>query len=237
MVICNRRKRQILTVALVITFGVIIYYSDTIEHKEKIDNRKTYISEETAKVLDKAGDYKFYWEDEFNFVQIFNENKKYDLSVKKRMEGDDMCLLADDPLIEVSKTIKKIARGFVKEISIRNYKKMDGYEGYKYFSDELTEYLEKAKDPEATLRGNVNGKVIQTIRGPIRISVLFWSEYSADAFAYYEEEFISATDKWTDRNKITLGKPRNIFAIIRIIKNRDEKWEIDNFEFQVYEQE
>lgn len=229
----NKGKRRLLFITIIIVISLIItivFYIKGKDNNTKLSKnpREIYNSIDNAKVLDKDGDYKFYWDNKC-FVQVFNENKMYDLTVKKFFGEDDLCLLKDDPLVEEACKIKKVVTAFITEITDRSYKTATGYEGYDWISTKLRKELEEKNDPKITYQGIEKGEVVGKLNGSPKITVYYKSDRAADVIVHYEEKFVSATREWLMSHDIKLNKPRRIMAVLHLSQNKKFIWAIDDF--------
>lgn len=230
------RKKKIIygTIIALVAMGMTwAYYAQDRPPKEDI--HRDYNSPNKTKVVDEKGNYQFYWDEETTmYIQVYKKGKKYNPRISMYYDYDaPYNLLVDDPLCEEGKKLQKMAKGFVKEVTVRNFETVDGYEGYKYFTPELYKIMEDKGDPKLTRDGSKRGKVIQDMASKCYADVCFISESKAEIFVWYDEVFKSATKEWLKKYDIELNRPRNVFLLLNAEKNDAGNWGFTSFQFQV----
>jgi len=199
----------------------------------KIDEREIYNSIDNLKVIDEAGDYRCYWDSTKEKVQIFTKGKKYSDSVRRTYGEVNLYVLADDSCVAESKKVKKVGEGFVKAITNRSYKNMNGYEGYEYYSDELYKKMDKLNDPKLTLDGYVKGKLIGKVVGRINSVVTFTSKFSARITVYCDDKYVKGDKKWLENRKLELNGVRGAVAYIEEKKQENGEWKMTSYILEI----
>lgn len=229
------KKKKIIYGTIISLVAIAMAWSYFEQDRTPEEDIRDYNSPTKTKVVDEKGNYEFYWDEkDTSYVQVYKKGKKYNPRIFMYYDYDaPYNLLVDDPLCKEGKKLQKMARGFAKEVTVRNFETVDGYEGYKYFTPELYKIMEDKGDPELTRDGSKKGKVVQDMASKCYADVYFISESKAEIFVSYDEVFKSATPEWLKRYQIELNRPRNVFLLLNAEKDDAGNWGFTAFQFQV----